>query len=131
MQTDKGFSLLELLIIVAIVSILVTLAFFGYQIYLARAQLTETMVFVGSLKGQVTTDIANNLCSNETSEGTYGIAAIGGIAPNCNISYTFKTVNVSPALRSKTLVLDISSNGKFTVNPSTTVSSIYFPNSIR
>ncbi|MHA3051355.1 pilin [Acinetobacter sp. ANC 4640] len=127
----KGFSLIELLTVVAIIGILAAIALFAYQTYIARTQISEVMVLADGLKSQIVTDIANDTCSNDSSTGTYGAAVIGGIAPNCTITYTFNNTNVAPPLKSKVIGLNIASNGIFTLNSDTTVDNRYLPNSIK
>ena len=52
MKTN-GFTLIELMIVVAIIGILASISLPAYQTYTTRAQLTESLVIVGELKGTV------------------------------------------------------------------------------
>lgn len=63
MNTQKGFTLIELMIVVAIIGILAAIAIPAYQNYIARAQATEAVNLLAGLKTRVV-DIA----------GTAGIA---------------------------------------------------------
>ncbi|ENV48141.1 hypothetical protein P255_01020 [Acinetobacter brisouii CIP 110357] len=127
----KGFSLIELLTVIAIVVILAALALYAYQTYIARTQVTEAIVLAGGLKPQIVTDIANSTCSTDSSTGTYGVAVIGGVVPNCTITYTFNNTNATAILKSKVIGFDVSSNGTLTLNSDTTVDNKYLPNSIK
>lgn len=46
----KGFTLIELMIVIAIIAILASIALPSYQSYTARAQLAEAFVFLGHAK---------------------------------------------------------------------------------
>jgi len=50
MQTQKGFTLIELMIVVAIIGILAAIAMPQYQNYVARAQFSRVMGETGSLR---------------------------------------------------------------------------------
>ena len=61
---QKGFTLIELMIVIAIVGILSAVALPAYQDYTVRAKVTEGMVLAGALKTGVT--------EYYYSEGSYG-----------------------------------------------------------
>jgi type IV pilus assembly protein PilA len=59
-QMQKGFTLIELMIVVAIIGILAAVAIPAYQDYVARAQASEPVSLLGAAKTPVTEFIATN-----------------------------------------------------------------------
>ncbi len=59
-QVQKGFTLIELMIVVAIIGILAAIAIPAYQDYTIRAQVTEGMNLAGGVKTAVAEYYANN-----------------------------------------------------------------------
>ncbi|MDN3440363.1 pilin [Psychrobacter sp. APC 3279] len=79
MNAQKGFTLIELMIVVAIIGILAAIALPAYQNYTARAQAAEAITLLGGLKTRIV-DIAatsgiDTACSTAAAvpaEGTEG-----------------------------------------------------------
>lgn len=124
-QAQKGFTLIELMIVVAIIGILAAIAIPQYQDYIARAQLSEAMNLASGQKVAVTEVFAQtNACPANAAAAadgiplstdingkyvlsvtTAGTAAAGG---GCTITATMRATQVATGLVSKKLQLTMS-----------------------
>ncbi|ENX0808018.1 pilin [Neisseria gonorrhoeae] len=77
---QKGFTLIELMIVIAIVGILAAVALPAYQDYTARAQVSEAILLAEGQKSAVTEYYLNNgeWPENNTSAGVASSAEIKG-----------------------------------------------------
>lgn len=71
-QRSKGFTLIELMIVVAIIGILASLAISAYQTYTVRAQVAEGVIFAASAKTPIV-DAYNNSGIPPTDRATAGM----------------------------------------------------------
>ena len=79
-QVQKGFTLIELMIVVAIIGILAAIALPAYQDYTIRAQVSEGVVQASGAKATVGENLANggtgDACTG-VNTGTIGRTTIG------------------------------------------------------
>ncbi len=78
MKKQQGFTLIELMIVVAIIAILAAIALPAYQDYVARAQVSEAMTLSSGAKTAVTEYYADK-GAFPTTNGEAGLASAGSI----------------------------------------------------
>lgn len=118
---QKGFTLIELMIVVAIMGILAAVAIPAYQNYIARAQVTEAVTIISGLKIDFTS--AYGITGTCPTNGTDGFGAasyyqgiyvatvdFGGPLPSvanstCSLTATFKNVGVASGLSGKKIIV--------------------------
>ena len=104
-KVQQGFTLIELMIVVAIIGILAAIAIPAYQSYVAKAQASEAFALSDGLKTPVAefaadvapgTDCSSMDTTGLTLNGKYGTMAITGTTPDltaggtgCINTYTF------------------------------------------
>ena len=114
MNAQKGFTLIELMIVIAIIGILAAIAIPAYQDYIAKSQMTEALnlssgqkTAVAETYGQIGTWAGINSATNGipaaadiTGKYVSGVAVANGV-----ITATMSGTGTSKGIQSKTLVL--------------------------
>ncbi|WP_156189574.1 pilin [Acinetobacter indicus] len=102
MNAQKGFTLIELMIVVAIIGILAAIAIPQYQNYTARAQATEALNILGGLKTPLVEAVSNNgmanACSTADASGSGANAVPAGALNGLTLSGQYvASVSATPS----------------------------------
>lgn len=123
-RTQQGFTLIELMIVVAIIGILAAIAIPQYQNYVARSQVAEAPTLIDGAKTTIESYIAQNgsFPSNLSSlgvrvSGKYVASLAASNTDSSGAGYvkvTFKSAGTSPKIHGATLYWVRSDAGQWT-----------------
>lgn len=144
MNAQKGFTLIELMIVIAIIGILAAIALPAYQDYIARTQMTEAINLAGGQKSAVTefhadkgrfptTNAEAGIAAATDIKGKY-VAQVA-IGNNGAITATMKSTDVSNDIKGKAVTLtpttQTATSGSYIWTCTSTASDKFLPATCR
>ncbi len=109
-RIQQGFTLIELMIVVAIIGILAAVALPAYQDYTAKAQVAEPITLLDGLKSTIqpamSQDAAAANCGFDTATpetGKYSVVTVAVAGGVCTATATMNAAGVNPALAGLTI----------------------------
>ena len=121
-NVQKGFTLIELMIVVAIIGILAAVAIPAYQDYTAKAQASEAFTILGGLKTPVAEAMGNDAASATSCPATPAgvvsgkyVASVAGThaagpPATCQLVATFAATGVAAKIVSQTVTMRFNSS---------------------
>ncbi|MBB87542.1 MAG: prepilin-type cleavage/methylation domain-containing protein [Xanthomonadales bacterium] len=141
MNKQQGFTLIELMIVVAIIGILAAIAIPAYQDYIARSQVAEASTLIGGARTAIEEEVAQTgvFPSDRAALSNLGVRMggqyvstldVANVATSTGeITATFKETGVSAGISTDVLAFQRTANGEWVclAGGSTTLDDKYQP----
>ena len=137
-KVQQGFTLIELMIVVAIIGILAAVAIPAYQNYVAKAQLSEPLGLLDGAKATVAPAMSDNqsaancgFAAATLPAGKYSTVGVVNAAGVCTLTATMNAAS-SPLITGKTIAMTWASGTGFVTSQATTGGTVavdYLPTS--
>lgn len=136
-KNHNGFTLIELMIVVAIIGILASVAIPSYQSYIARAQLSESISFGSVAKTPVEEFISVNgvfpsgasldlMIDINRAESIVALSSVSSATTSGSFTFTLKATELSTEIRGQSVRFSRDAIGKWECSVSSTI-----PDSLR
>jgi type IV pilus assembly protein PilA len=126
-KLQQGFTLIELMIVVAIIGILAAVALPAYQDYTIRAKMSELILAMSACRTSITEVYQSGGTAPQVNqwgcEGSVASKYVAGISTNGNGIVTATVQNISPSVNASVVTLAplVNNNGTIAVANSATM----------
>lgn len=133
MNAQKGFTLIELMIVVAIIGILAAIALPAYQDYTVRARVSEGLVLASGVKTTVAENMANDPAATDFCKGAN--TTVGGHVSTLTCTAASGVIDVTMDATAQNVALTLTptqvSGGPVTWKCTTSTATKYVPSECR
>lgn len=114
----RGFTLIELMVVIAIIAILAAIAISAYQTAIGKTQFSEALSITDGIKPDISAFYHQNGACPTAGQGSIlqpasyagkyvASVTIAAIADGCSMTAEFRALSVAPDLRGKDVVMSL------------------------